>query len=92
MEKRFIGRDGRSILCPRGSRGRNNTSTVTNSALEYWLRIQGSKRLPAKYDSPKGSSDHRVPVSTINSLGSTFLGPLVQVFFARSSRTLRLYR
>jgi len=92
MAKRFSGKDERPILCPRDSRGRKNISTVPNSVIEYGLRIQGSKRLPAKYDSSKGSSDHCVPVSTVNSLGSRFLDPVVRVFFVRSSRRLGLCR
>src|SRR6267143_3853017 len=47
MERRFIGRDVRSILCPRDSRGRNNTSTVPNGEIEYG--IQGSNKSPMSY-------------------------------------------
>ena len=92
MKKRFIGRDVLSILCPRDSRGRKNINTVPNSVIEYGPRIQGSKRLPAKYESSKCSSDHRVPASTINSLGSRLLDPVVRVFSVHSSRMLRLCR
>jgi len=64
MAKRFSGKDERPILCPRDSRGKKNINTVPNSVIEYGPRIQGSKRLPAKYDSSKGSAERRVPVST----------------------------
>jgi len=50
MAKRFSGKDERPILCPRDSHGRKNISTVPNSVIEYGPRIQGSKRLAAKYD------------------------------------------
>ena len=92
MAKRFSGKDERPILCPRDSRGRKNINTVPNSVIEYGPRIQGSKRLPAKYESSKCSSDHRVPASTINSLGSRLLDPVVRVFSVHSSRMLRLCR
>src|SRR5437667_7544805 len=92
MAKRFSGKDERPILCPRDSRGKKKINTVPNSVIEYGPRIQGSKRLPAKYDSSKCSSDHRVPASTINSLGSRLLDPVVRVFSVHSSRMLRLCR
>ena len=92
MAQRFSGKDERPILCPRDSRGRKNINIVLNSVIEYGPRIQGSKRLPAKYDSSKCSSDHRVPASTINSLGSRLLDPVVRVFSVHSSRMLRLCR
>ncbi len=77
MAKRFGGKDGRSILCPKDSHGRNNISTVPNSVIEYGQRIQGSKRLPPKYDSSNDSPERRVPVST--SLGISSFHFVVQL-------------
>src|SRR6266699_162285 len=64
--KRFCRKDERSILSRRDSHRRKNISTVPNSGIDYGSGIQGSERLPAKYESSKSSPKRRVPVSTIS--------------------------